>query len=184
MTPSRRRQLSEAEIQAPRALSVFVSAYTLVAISVDRYMAIMWPLRPRVSKRQAKAVIGAVWLVAVLTVLPTALVSRLVQPTEWHARCGKYLCLEDWQDADMRNTYSLILMVLQYIVPLVVLIFTYARIAIVVWGKQIPGEAENSRDQRMARSKRKWWEGSLSVISSEEGFITFFALTGIKPVTP
>lgn len=34
-----------------QALSVLVSAYTLVAISIDRYIAILWPLRPRVSKR-------------------------------------------------------------------------------------------------------------------------------------
>lgn len=34
-----------------QAVSVLVSAYTLVAISVDRYIAIMWPLRPRISKR-------------------------------------------------------------------------------------------------------------------------------------
>ena len=46
-------------------------------------------------------------------------------------------------------------MVLQYVVPLLVLVYTYTRIAVVVWGKQIPGEAENIRDQRMARSKRK-----------------------------
>lgn len=34
-----------------QAVSVLVSAYTLVAISVDRYIAIMWPLRPRITKR-------------------------------------------------------------------------------------------------------------------------------------
>lgn len=34
-----------------QAVSVFVSAYTLVAISIDRYIAIMWPLRPRITKR-------------------------------------------------------------------------------------------------------------------------------------
>lgn len=34
-----------------QAVSVLVSAYTLVAISIDRYIAILWPLRPRVSKR-------------------------------------------------------------------------------------------------------------------------------------
>lgn len=33
-----------------QAVSVLVSAYTLVAISIDRYIAIMWPLRPRISK--------------------------------------------------------------------------------------------------------------------------------------
>lgn len=34
-----------------QAVSVLVSAYTLVAISMDRYIAIMWPLRPRITKR-------------------------------------------------------------------------------------------------------------------------------------
>jgi len=34
-----------------QAVSVLVTAYTLVAISIDRYIAIMWPLRPRITKR-------------------------------------------------------------------------------------------------------------------------------------
>lgn len=46
-------------------------------------------------------------------------------------------------------------MTLQFLLPLTVLIFTYTRIAIAVWGKRPPGEAQNSRDQRMAKSKRK-----------------------------
>lgn len=46
-------------------------------------------------------------------------------------------------------------MTLQFVIPWMVLIFTYTQIAIAVWGKRPPGEAENLRDQRMARSKRK-----------------------------
>ncbi|XP_012156610.1 neuropeptide SIFamide receptor [Ceratitis capitata] len=34
-----------------QAVSVLVSAYTLVAISIDRYLAIMKPLKPRITKR-------------------------------------------------------------------------------------------------------------------------------------
>ncbi|GIX70072.1 RYamide receptor [Caerostris extrusa] len=44
---------------------------------------------------------------------------------------------------------------LQYFFPLAVLIYTYTRIAIVVWGKRTPGEAQDARDQRMAASKEK-----------------------------
>lgn len=47
------------------------------------------------------------------------------------------------------------LMVLQFVVPLFVLIVTYTRIVVVVWGKRMPGEEDNARDARMARSKRK-----------------------------
>jgi len=46
-------------------------------------------------------------------------------------------------------------MILQYFFPIAVLIFTYTRIAIAVWGKKAPGEAEDNRDQRQAKAKRK-----------------------------
>ncbi|GLH07667.1 RYamide receptor, partial [Gryllus bimaculatus] len=88
-----------------QATSVLVSAYTLVAISLDRYVAIRWPLRPRLSKRHAKAVIGAVWLVAVLTAAPIALLSTLTQPSEWHAHCGFFVCEEVWPSAQDRYYY-------------------------------------------------------------------------------
>lgn len=51
--------------------------------------------------------------------------------------------------------YSHVLMLLQYIVPTAVLLFTYTKIGIVIWCHRIPGEAENSRDQRIAKSKKK-----------------------------
>ncbi|XP_046670648.1 LOW QUALITY PROTEIN: RYamide receptor-like [Homalodisca vitripennis] len=138
-----------------QAISVFVSAYTLVAISIDRFMAIMWPLKPRMGKRQAKVIILIVWLVALLTALPIPLVSRIGYPTHWHQMCDKGICHEVWENEEHRTLYSMSLLVLQYVIPLLVLIFTYSSIAVVVWGKRPPGEAENCRDQRMARSKRK-----------------------------
>lgn len=63
-----------------QCLSVLVSAYTLVAISIDKYMVIMWPLKPRISKRLAATTITLVWFIAGLTVLPTGMMSNLVQP--------------------------------------------------------------------------------------------------------
>lgn len=67
----------------------------------------------------------------------------------------RYICREMWPSRVQEYYYTLALFTLQFVLPLVVLIFTYTRIAIAVWGKRPPGEAENSRDQRMARSKRK-----------------------------
>ena len=138
-----------------QAISVFVSAYTLVAISIDRYMAIMWPLRPRMSKSHAKIIIALVWIIAFLTALPILIVSSVVQPDEWFVKCERYICEEVWAKEEHRFYYTMVLMILQYAVPFFVLVYTYARIAVVVWGKKTPGEAENTRDQRMAKSKRK-----------------------------
>uniref|UniRef100_A0A182QZJ5 G-protein coupled receptors family 1 profile domain-containing protein n=1 Tax=Anopheles farauti TaxID=69004 RepID=A0A182QZJ5_9DIPT len=138
-----------------QAVSVLVSAYTLVAISGDRYIAIMWPLRPRITKTCSKCLIGIVWIIALITAVPIAIFSTLYFPTDWHVQCNVPICAEKWPSPEQDDYYTVALLTTQFIVPLVVLIFTYTRIAIVVWGKRPPGEAENSRDQRMAKSKRK-----------------------------
>lgn len=67
----------------------------------------------------------------------------------------RYICKENYGNPEFDWMYSQILMLLQYIIPAAVLLFTYTRIGIVIWCHRIPGEAENSRDQRIARSKIK-----------------------------
>ncbi|KAL3276962.1 hypothetical protein HHI36_012327, partial [Cryptolaemus montrouzieri] len=69
----------------------------------------------------------------------------------------RFVCQENYDEIGVEygKLYSEVLMVLQYIIPLTVLVFSYMSIAIVIWCHRIPGEAENSRDRRIARSKRK-----------------------------
>lgn len=139
-----------------QGVSVFVSAYTLVAISIDRYIAIMSPLKPRMSKSTAKVLIGAIWFIACLTAFPILIVSKIFKPDDpLYKNCDRYVCQEHWDTEEEKFYYTIVLMLLQYGVPFFVLVYTYTRIAIVVWGKETPGEAENVRDQRMAKRKRK-----------------------------
>ncbi|XP_074597565.1 RYamide receptor-like [Brevipalpus obovatus] len=137
-----------------QGVSVFVSAYTLVAISIDRYIAVIYPLRPKMTKLQAEQIIFCIWLVGLLTPLPTALMSKLSHITAENVT--RTLCNEQWADMEQyRYAYSIMLTILQYFFPLIVLVVTYTRIAMVVWGKTTPGEAEDARDRRLAASKRK-----------------------------
>jgi hypothetical protein len=48
----------------------------------------------------------------------------------------RHICQEIWQERQHEYYYSLVLMSLQFIIPLVVLVFTYARIAVAVWGNK------------------------------------------------
>lgn len=68
----------------------------------------------------------------------------------------RHYCHENWSFWPLgRYYYSSTLMILQFVVPLFVLVITYSRIVIIVWGKKMPGEEDDARDARMARSKRK-----------------------------
>nr|ALM88315.1 neuropeptide receptor A19 [Chilo suppressalis] len=147
-----------------QAVSVLVSAYTLLAISIDRYMVIMHPLRPRLGKTAAKLVVTGVWGGALATAAPIPVVSQVQRPTEWHQFCGTDICLEEWERPEQSERYTCALLAFQFLLPLSALICTYVRIAHVVWGGRPPGEAQSARDNRMQRSKRKMIKMMVTVV--------------------
>jgi len=127
--------------------AVFLSALTLVGLSVDRFRAVVFPLRPRLRSRQVLSAIAVIWLLALFIPSPVAIFSR-VEPDSG-------LCREMWPDDVWQLVYTASLMALQYFIPLAILIVCYSTICYVIWIKKPPGEAENARDRRLAVSKRK-----------------------------
>nr|KAG5713348.1 hypothetical protein BaRGS_024896 [Batillaria attramentaria] len=117
---------------------VFQNAYTLLAISLERYIAIMYPFKRRLTTCQCFLVIGLCWFLALATPLPTAITSRLEEFPGEEENETLSACYEQWPTENQRFTYSMTIMVLQYFVPLVVLTYTYARIVHVVWLKDAP----------------------------------------------
>lgn len=81
---------------------MLVSAHTLVPISIDRYIGIRWPLRPRMNKNQAKLSIFIVWVFALIIALPIQFTSRMVQPQLIHEKCDVYVCTEIWSSEDQK----------------------------------------------------------------------------------
>lgn len=148
-----------------QAVSVLVSAYTLLAISIDRYMAIMRPLKPRIDKPAAKLVVIAVWVGAMATAAPIFIVSRQQRPSLWHETCQRDICGENWSERKQSEQYTCALLILQFAVPLSALVCTYARIGVAVWGGRPPGEAQSARDTRMQRSKRKMVKMMVTVVA-------------------
>lgn len=73
-----------------QAISVLVSSYTLVALAADRYMAILYPLRPRFRRSQACWVIVVVWLIAIVTASPIAIFTEYYPDNS----TGRYFCEE------------------------------------------------------------------------------------------
>ncbi|KAL4706616.1 hypothetical protein ACJJTC_009028 [Scirpophaga incertulas] len=148
-----------------QAVSVLVSAYTLLAISIDRYIVIMHPLKPRLERSAAKMIVTAVWIGALATAAPIPIVSQLQRPSLWHEVCHADICTEQWSNAKQSEQYTCALLALQFALPLSALICTYMKIAHVVWGGRTPGEAETLRDTRMQSSKRKMIKMMVTVVA-------------------
>ncbi|XP_022797332.1 neuropeptide FF receptor 1-like [Stylophora pistillata] len=105
-----------------QTIASLVSIFTLVAVSLNRFWAIVYPLRSQLTIPRAKAIISAVWVLSALVNLPYILVLRLDEDI--------MSCEENWPEHfDYRRTYTLTLFLVQYVAPLIIITFTYIKIA-------------------------------------------------------
>ncbi|XP_002732004.1 RYamide receptor-like [Saccoglossus kowalevskii] len=138
-------------VQYVQMVSVSISIFTLVAISLDRYVAIIHPLRPRMTRKQAFIIMIIIWVLAGGISLPAGINSKI----DTHSNSSTIVCKETWPTNIQRSIYTITLMILQYFLPLVILSITYSIIGYAIWGRKPPGERERHRDARQAESKKK-----------------------------
>jgi len=61
--------------------------------------------------------------------------------------------------------YRIVLVTLQYIIPLIVISVAYARMASTLWGSKTPGNAQDTRDANLMKNKKKVCEILIVILS-------------------
>ncbi|XP_070544554.1 tachykinin-like peptides receptor 99D isoform X2 [Ptychodera flava] len=136
-------------------LTVIASVFTLSAIAVDRYIAIVHPMRPRMSKSRAKTIIAFVWVIATIICLPLLIYART---KDLPCKDGKRtICILEWPDgtfSDYDFWYNVASMILAYFLPLSAMAVSYTIVGIKLWVSHAPGES-SSRHREQLKAKRK-----------------------------
>lgn len=82
-------------------------------------MAVVYPLRPQLRTRDAKKVIGVIWVFALALVSPYVAVLELNKDSE---------CVETFEPKGLKaGAYTISIFLLQYVVPLSVIGLSYIR---------------------------------------------------------
>lgn len=147
-----------------QTLSVYVSSLTMAAIAVDRYRAILTPLKPRLRPPHGLAVLLAVWLLAALAALPYALYSQVVTVFTYRPlrRCQARFPTPALQ---FRRYLTLATFATQYLMPLSISALAYGAIVRRLWKRSVVGAVTDAQRSRQDRAKRKTIQMLLVVIS-------------------
>ncbi|TKS77967.1 G-protein coupled receptor 74 [Collichthys lucidus] len=121
-----------------QGVSVSASVFTLVAIAVERFRCIVYPLQPKPTVRVAKAAIVLIWLLAVAIMCPAA-VALTVEQVPFHYMVYNddfnhtlplYTCYENFTNPQMIKVYTAVLFAHIYLVPLNVITLMYGSIGV------------------------------------------------------
>jgi hypothetical protein len=140
-------------------LSVDVSIYTLVAVSLDRYHVMLHPLKPKLSSKSAFIIFIGIWLIALGSSTPSLLFYNVHVIDDFGYQClpMKY---EDEQtnnsvakSYDVHKIYIVYNIYSQYIIPFIIISCAYFRIASHLYFSKPVGQTKHQ--EVIARNKRK-----------------------------
>nr|UKQ02631.1 cholecystokinin-type receptor [Ophionotus victoriae] len=108
-----------------QGVSVTVSVWTMVAISLERYHAICNPLSSRIwqTKRHAYRAIAAIWTLGFLIFLPSIIFTQLIPLSEGH-----HMCREKWPAKIYMEVYTTSMFVILMVIPLWTMAIAYGLI--------------------------------------------------------
>ncbi|XP_018575891.1 tachykinin-like peptides receptor 99D [Anoplophora glabripennis] len=143
--------------QFTAVLSICASIFSLMSISIDRYMAIMTPLKPRMGKTLTLLLALLTWILGILIGIPSLIFFR----TETDGG-ERIICYMKWPDVEtgkinesmQEYIFNVAFLVITYLVPILSMMYTYARIGIELWGSQSIGEC-TQRQMENIKSKRR-----------------------------
>ncbi|XP_001640049.2 QRFP-like peptide receptor isoform X2 [Nematostella vectensis] len=121
------------------------SAFTLVAIAMERYYAFVHPCGHQLTKRRLTMIIAGSWIYAIVTNIPLFIVIGY----ENHG--DDFNCPEKWSNQTIRKLYTVGVFVLFGVIPIVMMTILYLRVIKVLWEPNIlPTQEEIVKKRRKA----------------------------------
>nr|XP_002739245.1 PREDICTED: urotensin-2 receptor-like [Saccoglossus kowalevskii] len=134
-------------------LTMHSSIYTLVVMSIERYLAVAHPISAMQysTSKYARLFCLFIWFFAACSALPMFVYTKQVYEL-YNNGSNTYYCYQEWPMETSYRTYITALFVLDYVLPSIIMFVLYTKLIKIYWSRVIPSESEN---QNLNMSKRK-----------------------------
>ncbi|XP_075445212.1 neuropeptide S receptor [Ascaphus truei] len=109
---------------------LYASTYVLVSLSIDRYHAIVHPMKFLQGERQAKVLIAVAWSLSFLFSIPTLIIFGKTKLSN-----GEVQCWALWPDESYWTPYMTVVALLVYFIPLIIISGIYFIVIRTIWAK-------------------------------------------------
>ena len=146
------------------SVSFVVSIQNLILIAVDRFGAVVFPLRsPLIRSKLCPFFILATWIVAVAVNLPSLFASELVESPEGTR------CVLEWEkvfgESSSFASFGLPYYILFIYIPVLLLVILYSIIVIKLKTQEHPGEQSANSQQQRDRRNRNVLQMSIAIVT-------------------
>uniref|UniRef100_A0A8U7M200 Uncharacterized protein n=1 Tax=Corvus moneduloides TaxID=1196302 RepID=A0A8U7M200_CORMO len=131
----------------------FVSVFTLTVIAVDRYCAMVYPFRRRLTIPICAYILAAIWLLS----------CTLASPRGWTFS----ICEEFWFHMKRdRLAYAYSTLIITYVLPLAVISLSYLRISVKLKNRVVPGNVTQGQAEWDRARRRKTFRLLVLVVAA------------------
>ena len=160
--------------------SLAASVFSLVAISLDRSFAIVFPMRTIMTRKVVRFAITMTWLGALALTIPLMIA---VKNTELQGM-EYFICKENWLPMS-QITYNTFLFTTTYLVPMSIITIVYTMAGLRLWSRKLPGHRNLMAHKKAQASSRRATAMLITVvIVFALSWFPFQALEMIKVLNP
>lgn len=140
-------------LPAAQGISVYIAAFTLMSIAIDRYFVILYPFRPRMAIKVCVTIISAIWIASILLTFPYGWFMTIYDVPDTD---GIKYCSENWGSEESRYAFGFTTSTLQFIIPFGIISFCYLRVCLKLRERSLhrPG-APSARREEVDRDRTR-----------------------------
>ncbi|XP_078380799.1 RYamide receptor-like [Oculina patagonica] len=158
--------------------SLAASVFSLVAISLDRSFAILFPMKTIMTRNVVRFTIVMIWLGALALTVPLMVATK---NTEVEG-IDYFSCNENWLSMS-QIAYSKFLFTTTYIIPVSIIAIVYCLAGLRLWRRKLPGRRNTNR-KAQASSRRASFMLITVVVIFALSWLPFQALEMIRVLNP
>ena len=138
-------------LHAVQVGSLAASVFSLVAISLDRSLAILFPMKKMMTRNAARFAIAMTWLGALALMLPLMITTKNIQLEGGDCM----ICDEYWPETMSQRVYITVLFVTAYVIPLIIIALVYCLTGLRLCRRKLPGHQNSTTHKKIQDLSRR-----------------------------